>query len=95
LSEEQLRSVAFSRGFLAALDQSGGSTAKALASYGATESTYSTEEEMFDLIHEFRRRIITQHSHRACAIALPINVSRWVAPSHGRRRLTRSRFPGW
>jgi fructose-bisphosphate aldolase, class I len=59
LNEEQLRRVATGRGFLAALDQSGGSTAKALASYGVTESAYSTEEEMFDLMHEFRRRIIT------------------------------------
>jgi len=59
LNEEQLRRVAIGRGFLAALDQSGGSTAKALASYGVTESAYSTEEEMFDLMHEFRRRIIT------------------------------------
>ncbi|WP_129656920.1 fructose bisphosphate aldolase [Rothia halotolerans] len=46
-------------GFIAALDQSGGSTPKALAAYGVDESRYSTEEEMFDLIHAARSRIIT------------------------------------
>jgi fructose-bisphosphate aldolase class I len=47
------------RGFLAALDQSGGSTPKALAQYGVPESSYATEDEMFDRMHEFRARIIT------------------------------------
>jgi fructose-bisphosphate aldolase class I len=59
LNEEQLRRVSAGDGFLAALDQSGGSTAKALASYGVPESAYSTDEQMFDLMHEFRGRIIT------------------------------------
>ncbi|MFC3061086.1 fructose bisphosphate aldolase [Paenirhodobacter populi] len=45
-------------GFIAALDQSGGSTPKALRLYGVTESEYSGEEEMFDLIHKMRSRII-------------------------------------
>ncbi|WP_337692377.1 fructose bisphosphate aldolase [Nocardioides cynanchi] len=47
------------RGFIAALDQSGGSTPKALALYGVPESAYSSETEMFDLIHEMRTRIVT------------------------------------
>lgn len=47
------------KGFIAALDQSGGSTPKALASYGVPESAYSSEGEMFDLVHEMRTRIIT------------------------------------
>jgi fructose-bisphosphate aldolase class I len=47
------------RGFIAALDQSGGSTPKALLSYGVAEDAYSGEEEMFDLIHRMRSRIIT------------------------------------
>jgi len=59
MNEEQLRRVSVGGGFLAALDQSGGSTAKALASYGVPESAYSTEEQMFDLMHEFRGRIIS------------------------------------
>ena len=47
------------KGFIAALDQSGGSTPKALKLYGVSEDAYSTEEEMFDLVHEMRTRIIT------------------------------------
>ena len=46
-------------GFVAALDQSGGSTPKALKAYGVEESAYSNDEEMFDLIHEARTRVIT------------------------------------
>jgi fructose-bisphosphate aldolase class I len=46
-------------GFIAALDQSGGSTPKALAGYGVEESAYSSEAEMYDLIHQMRVRIIT------------------------------------
>ena len=47
------------KGFIAALDQSGGSTPKALRLYGVEESEYSGDAEMFDLIHEMRTRIIT------------------------------------
>ena len=46
------------KGFIAALDQSGGSTPKTLALYGVTESTYSNEAEMFDRMHEMRSRLI-------------------------------------
>ena len=46
-------------GFIAALDQSGGSTPKALRLYGINEDAYSNEAEMFDLIHEMRSRIVT------------------------------------
>jgi len=46
-------------GFIAALDQSGGSTPKALAGYGIEEGAWSTDEEMFDLIHQMRVRIIS------------------------------------
>lgn len=46
------------KGFIAALDQSGGSTPKALKMYGVPEDTYQTEEQMFDLVHEMRTRII-------------------------------------
>ncbi len=47
------------KGFIAALDQSGGSTAKALAAYGVEATAWTTEEGMFDLIHQMRKRIIT------------------------------------
>jgi len=47
------------KGFIAALDQSGGSTPKALASYGIQKNQYESEEEMFDLVHAMRTRIIS------------------------------------
>ena len=49
-------------GFIAALDQSGGSTPKALALYGVTEDAYSGDDEMFDQVHRMRTRIITSPS---------------------------------
>ncbi|MFO7287132.1 MAG: fructose bisphosphate aldolase [Gammaproteobacteria bacterium] len=57
--ETQLRKMRSEKGFIAALDQSGGSTPKALRLYGIDESAWSTEEQMFDLIHQMRTRIIT------------------------------------
>lgn len=51
-----------SKGFVAALDQSGGSTPKALKNYGISEDKYSNEKEMYDLIHEMRSRVITSPS---------------------------------
>ena len=62
VNEQQREKVRTGEGFIAALDQSGGSTPKALALYGIDESAYSSEEEMFDLIHEMRSRIITSPS---------------------------------
>jgi len=59
MNAEQLEKVRTAEGFIAALDQSGGSTPKALAQYGVDESAYGNEDEMFDLIHEMRTRIIT------------------------------------
>jgi fructose-bisphosphate aldolase class I len=56
---EMLAKVANGEGFIAALDQSGGSTPKALKGYGIEEGTYSGDEEMFGLIHQMRSRIIT------------------------------------
>src|SRR6478609_12172902 len=55
----QLDKVRSGQGFFAALDQSGGSTPKALADYGVDESRYSNDEQMFDLVHEMRTRVIT------------------------------------
>ncbi len=56
---EQLEKVRKGQGFIAALDQSGGSTPKALKLYGIEEDAFSNEAEMFDLIHEMRSRIMT------------------------------------
>ncbi|MCV9932381.1 fructose bisphosphate aldolase [Flavobacterium sp. LS1R47] len=54
----QLNRMHSGKGFIAALDQSGGSTPKALAQYGVQESSYTNEEEMYTLVHEMRTRII-------------------------------------
>jgi len=59
MNQQQLEKIRAGQGFIAALDQSGGSTPKALKLYGIEESAYSGEDEMFDLIHEMRTRIIT------------------------------------
>ena len=56
--DEMKARIATGRGFIAALDQSGGSTPKALKGYGVDESAWSNEDEMFALIHEMRQRII-------------------------------------
>lgn len=58
MNENQLNQMHTGKGFIAALDQSGGSTPKALLQYGIAESSYSNDEEMFDLVHEMRTRII-------------------------------------
>ncbi len=60
--DDQLDKIRTGSGFIAALDQSGGSTPKALRAYGVTEDAWSSEEEMFDLVHEMRTRIITSPS---------------------------------
>jgi fructose-bisphosphate aldolase, class I len=59
VNQEQLTKVKAGRGFFAALDQSGGSTPKALAEYGIARDRYSTEAEMFDLVHAMRTRVLT------------------------------------
>ncbi len=60
--DQQFDKVAHADGFIAALDQSGGSTPKALRMYGVDESEYSGDDEMFDKIHEMRTRIVTSPS---------------------------------
>jgi fructose-bisphosphate aldolase class I len=58
MNNEMLQQMRTGKGFIAALDQSGGSTPKALLQYGLDESSYSNESEMFDRIHEMRSRLI-------------------------------------
>jgi fructose-bisphosphate aldolase class I len=58
MNDEQIQKMREGDGFIAALDQSGGSTPKALKLYGISEDSYSGDDQMFDLIHEMRARII-------------------------------------
>jgi fructose-bisphosphate aldolase class I len=58
-NQQQAERMTSGKGFIAALDQSGGSTPKALRLYGIEDNEYSSEKEMFDLIHQMRSRIIT------------------------------------
>lgn len=59
MNDEQYKKAKNGSGFIAALDQSGGSTPKALKLYGIAEDAYSNDDEMFGLVHEMRTRIIT------------------------------------
>ncbi|AQU78544.1 MULTISPECIES: fructose bisphosphate aldolase [Planococcus] len=68
MNQEQMEFVKNGKGFIAALDQSGGSTPKALALYGVSEDQYSTEEEMYDLIHKMRTRVMTAPSFSSDSI---------------------------
>lgn len=58
MNKEQLEKIKTGKGFIAALDQSGGSTPKALKDYGVTEDQYDSEDEMFNLVHDMRTRIV-------------------------------------
>jgi len=62
MNNEMLQQMRSGKGFIAALDQSGGSTPKALKLYGLDESSYSNESEMFDRMHEMRSRLIKSPS---------------------------------
>lgn len=68
MNQEQFDRMKNGQGFIAALDQSGGSTPKALKGYGIDESAYSNDEEMFDLIHQMRTRVITSKSFNSDSI---------------------------
>src|SRR4051794_27673818 len=59
MDSTQLAKIRAGRGFFAALDQSGGSTPKALAQYGVEESRYRSEAEMYNLVHAMRTRVVT------------------------------------
>ncbi len=68
-SEQQAAKIRNQPGFIAALDQSGGSTPKALKLYGVEENTYSGEQQMMDLVHDMRTRIVTSPSFAGNRIA--------------------------
>ena len=59
INTDQINKIRTENGFIAALDQSGGSTPKALAAYGVNADAYSNDAQMFDLVHEMRTRIMT------------------------------------
>ena len=61
-NEQQLQKIKSSPGFIAALDQSGGSTPGALRAYGINNDAWSSEDEMFAIVHQMRTRIITSPS---------------------------------
>ncbi|SFI42545.1 fructose-bisphosphate aldolase, class I [Paenibacillus sp. UNC496MF] len=65
MNKEQVERIHYGMGFIAALDQSGGSTPKALLLYGIKEDSYANEEEMYGVVHEMRTRIITSPSFNA------------------------------
>jgi fructose-bisphosphate aldolase, class I len=72
MNEEQFQKMKCGRGFIAALDQSGGSTPKALRAYGIDENQYSDDDEMFALMHAVRSRIIKSPSFRGDRILAAI-----------------------
>ena len=72
VKEQQLEKIRTQPGFIAALDQSGGSTPKALLSYGIKQGAWSNEEEMFTLVHQMRARIITSPSFTGARILAAI-----------------------
>ncbi|MDA3130079.1 fructose bisphosphate aldolase [Aliibacillus thermotolerans] len=82
MNNQQLERMKHGNGFIAALDQSGGSTPKALAAYGIPKDAYKTEAEMFDLVHEMRTRIVTspafQSDHILGAILFEQTMDRKV-----------------
>ena len=82
MNTEMLEKMGSARGFIAALDQSGGSTPKALRLYGVDESAYSNDAEMYDLVHQMRTRIITSPSftgeHILGAILFEMTMDRQV-----------------
>ena len=82
MNQEQLNRMHSAKGFIAALDQSGGSTPKALRLYGIEEDQYNGEEAMFDLIHQMRSRIITSPAftseHILAAILFEMTMDRQI-----------------
>jgi len=61
-NQQQIQKIRSSPGFIAALDQSGGSTPTALRAYGIEKDAWTTEDEMFAIVHQMRTRIITSPS---------------------------------
>jgi fructose-bisphosphate aldolase class I len=79
MNVQQVDRIASGRGFITALDQSGGSTPKTLAAYGITQTAYANDEEMFDLIHQMRTRIIESKRFNSDRVLGAISSrARWI-----------------
>jgi len=82
INQQQAEKIEAGQGFIAALDQSGGSTPKALMLYGIKEDAYNSDEDMFDLIHQMRARIINApafNGEKVCgAILFEMTMNRAV-----------------
>ena len=82
MNQEMFDRMANDPGFIAALDQSGGSTPKALKAYGLDETAWSSEAEMFDLVHAMRTRIIKSPAftkeHILAAILFEMTMDRTI-----------------
>jgi fructose-bisphosphate aldolase class I len=89
VKEQQLQKMKTQPGFIAALDQSGGSTPSALRAYGIKDNAWSNDEEMFSIVHQMRTRIITSPSFTGSGF-LPPSCSRtpWTGISRGSRPRT-------
>ncbi|MDJ0926668.1 MAG: fructose bisphosphate aldolase [Gammaproteobacteria bacterium] len=89
--QDQLSKVRTQQGFIAALDQSGGSTPKALRLYGIGEENYSNDDEMFALVHQMRTRIITSPAFNGdrilCAILFENTLDREIEGQNSARYL--------
>ena len=91
--DDQFETVQMAIGFIAALDQSGGSTPKALKLYGVEESEYNGDDEMFGKIHEMRTRIMTNEAftgeHILGAILFENTCLLYTSPSPRDKRQSR------
>ena len=74
MDSTQLEKIRSGRGFFAALDQSGGSTPKALREYGVEEDRYSNDEQMFDLVHAMRTRVVTDPAFDGSRVLAAIRI---------------------
>ena len=79
MNEQQAAKIRSGQGFVAALDQSGGSTPKALRLYGINEDQYSGDAEMFELVHQMRERIVTSPSFTGDKILAAILFEKTMA----------------
>src|SRR5262245_49520438 len=88
-NEQQLQKMKTHPGFIAALDQSGGSTPGALKSYGIKENAWSNEDEMFAIVHQMRRPSITSPASPGRRIlAATRSETPWTGTSRGSLRQT-------
>ena len=89
LNEQQLQQMKTHPGFIAALDQSGGSTPEALRLYGIKEGAWSNEDGMFAIVHQMRTRMITSPASQESGLLAPFcSRTPWTGTLRGNLRLT-------